>query len=72
MNTPVASTSAINGAILPLNAGTIGLRRDPTTEQQMRQAIRDLVTSVDPYAMLDVEAETVCLLFTYISYQSVF
>lgn len=51
MNTP----TSINGATA---AGT-GFRRDPSSEQQMRQAIRDLLASVDPYATLDAEAETV-------------
>jgi hypothetical protein len=37
----------------------IGLKTDAVAESQMRQAIRDLVYSVDPNARLEVEAENV-------------
>jgi len=39
----------------------IGLKTDAVAEAQMRQAIRDLVYSVDPNARLEVEAENVLL-----------
>jgi hypothetical protein len=37
----------------------IGLKADAVAEAQMRQAIRDLVYSVDPNARLEVDAENV-------------
>ena len=37
----------------------VGLKTDAAAEKEMRQAIRDLVASVDPYVRVDSEAEDV-------------
>ena len=38
----------------------VGLKTDAVAEHQMRAAIRELVSSVDPGGRLDKEAEDVC------------
>ncbi len=43
----------------PSNVIGVGLKTDTVAEQHMRQAIRDLVISVDPYASLDLDSEDV-------------
>jgi len=52
---PARVGSAPNGTI------GVGLKTDAVAEAQMRQAIRDLVYSVDPNARLEMEAENVLL-----------
>jgi len=39
----------------------VGLKTDAAAEKEMRQAIRDLVASVDPYVRVDSEAEDMLL-----------
>jgi len=45
----------------PSNVIGVGLKTDAAAEQHMRQAIRNLVSSVDPYARLDLESEDALL-----------
>jgi len=61
LNSGSASTPPARGANVPNGTIGIGLKTDAVAESQMRQAIRDLVYSVDPNARLEVEAENILL-----------